>query len=93
MRLKHHKDFPKKLDGSTTVAGELVEDGFNEALDICGEIEVLERLDEEKVREVIIEKELVPTIALDSHQAEWTVGESRKLAQAICQKFGTSKEG
>ncbi len=42
------------------------------------------QLDVEKVRRIIINKELVPTVCEDSRQAEWTVGESRKLAQAIC---------
>ena len=42
---------------------------------------------EEGVRQVIIKKELMPRVCKDSGQAEWTVGESRKLAKAIYAKF------
>ena len=35
------------------------------------------------IRSVIIDKELMPTVCEDSLQAEWTVGESRNLAEAI----------
>jgi len=38
---------------------------------------------EEKFIRVIVDKELMPTVAYDSGQAEWTVGEAKKLAQAL----------
>ena len=37
----------------------------------------------EDIRRIIIDKELVPRVCEDSGQAEWTVGESKKLAEAI----------
>ena len=37
----------------------------------------------EEIRRIIIEKELQPAVCLDSGEAEWTVGESKKLATAI----------
>ena len=45
---------------------------------------IRERADVEKVRRIIIDKELIPRVMEDSGQAEWTVGESRKLAHSIC---------
>ena len=40
-------------------------------------------LSEEEIRRIIIDEELMPKVCADSGQAEWTVGESRKLAQVI----------
>ena len=40
-------------------------------------------LTEEEIRRIIIDKELVPDVCVDSGQVEWSVGESRKLAHAI----------
>ena len=46
----------------------------------------------EEIRKIIIDKEYTPTISKDSEQAEWTVGESRKLAEAIYKRI-TEKRG
>jgi hypothetical protein len=37
----------------------------------------------EDIRQVIVQREYVPDACVDSGQVEWSVGESRKLAQAI----------
>lgn len=36
-----------------------------------------------EIERIIITKELMPRVCMDSGQAEWTVGEARKLAEAI----------
>ncbi|HEC64688.1 MAG TPA: hypothetical protein ENI23_05310 [bacterium] len=57
---------------------------WNACIDLCGEIEVLERLDEIKIAHLLAE----------TSYTEWGnyTPQDLKLAQAICQKFGTSKE-
>jgi len=52
----------------------------------------MEKITVEGVRRIIIDKELIPTIAKDSGMAEWTVGESRKLAQSIVDEIRGGKE-
>ncbi len=42
----------------------------------------------EEIRLIIVNKELTPTVCEDSGQAEWTVGESLKLAKAIHNRIG-----
>ena len=44
-------------------------------------------VDVEKIRKIIIDKELMPKVCEDSGQAEWTVGESQKLAEAIVDRI------
>ncbi len=85
MKLKHHKDFPKEEEftlahkGCWTTKGHLR--GFNECRDICGEIEVLEKLDEEKIRQSLIRDEAC--LKLCRHFT----------GQIIHKKFGISKGG
>jgi len=45
----------------------------------------------EEIRQIIMDKELMPAICEDSGQAEWTVGESRKLAQALYDRITRTK--
>ena len=86
--------FPKKkeyIDEKSPKYKELENDDYihnmlngerNDTIDEC-ESAVMKKLDKERIRRIIIDKELVPTVCEDSGQAEWTVGESNKLAQAI----------
>ena len=47
-------------------------------------LQIAERAgDVEGIRRIIIDEELVPTVCEDSGQVEWTVGESRNLAQSL----------
>ena len=45
----------------------------------------LEKIDEEGIRGVIEQKELIPVVCEDSGQAEWSRGEALKLAKSIKQ--------
>jgi len=45
----------------------------------------------EELRQIIIDKDLTPSVAEDSGQVEWTVGESRKLAVAISKSMRRAK--
>jgi len=47
----------------------------------------------EDIRRIIIDKELVPRVCEDSGQAEWTVGESKKLAEAIHHRVAIALAG
>ena len=47
----------------------------------------------EDIRRIIIDKELVPKVCEDSGQAEWTVGESKKLAEAIHHRIAIALTG
>jgi len=41
----------------------------------------------EAVKRTIIDKELTPTVAIDSNEAEWTDGEAQTLAEAIVKRL------
>ena len=46
----------------------------------------------ESIKRIVIDKELMPSVCEDSGQAEWSDGESEKLAKAIHQaQFGGNK--
>ena len=96
MKLKHHKDFPKEKKVARDCQGylECDADGFNQALDICGEIEVLERLDEEKIRQSLIRDEACLKFCPDRELCSKHGLICRHFTgQIIHKKFGTSKEG
>jgi len=44
------------------------------------------------IKRTIIDKELIPTVALDSGRAEWTDGEAQKLAEAIAHSLTTERD-
>ena len=79
MKLRDLKDFPKKK--SISRSGEWVNKQFNQALDICGEIEVLERLDDGKLA-----KELY---AYSKEDVTWNW--CAIFAEEFCKEFGTPK--
>jgi len=45
----------------------------------------------EAIKRTIIDKELTPTVADDSGQAEWTDREAEELAEAIVKTLGELK--
>ena len=47
----------------------------------------------EDIRRIIIDEELMPRVCEDSGQAEWTVGESKKLAEAIHHRIAIALTG
>jgi len=40
-----------------------------------------------KIRDAIIDSEIVPSVCEDSEQPEWTVGEAQELAEAIVKRL------
>jgi len=98
-KLKDHPKFPKEKEGNTErndYTGNCDDDyengcengeiwGYNQALKELGEIEILEELDEGKVYKLLSEW------AKGNNAIPEMLGFRRKLASAICQRFGTRK--
>jgi hypothetical protein len=85
--------WPEKRDTSGYTEGHgygshshAIDCGFNAALDLCRQArarEIAERPRVEDIKQIIINKELTPTVCNDSGRVEWSDREALKLAQAI----------